>query len=673
MKITISPAGQLCIEGRSISLLGGVPVINQERIEDYQVDLVRDDGVKTIVCFLVPNLGGCVFTVEIDQGKPGIPGSLSYKIEDPGSAQSLFSFGLAFEAIDNLRAYFRNGYFSWDGSGYIEPQAMFDFEDYEDRFETGYAMTQLIPMRGEDNLILGFDRNDRFQHTFTFDTKRCPCSLTIQTLWDDKGRDGISSCESEKLFFFEHRKIEEGLRQWARLIAAASPIPPRLSCPPIIGWSSWYNLYSYISEEIILDQLAKTKKVVEKEHIPFWVFQVDDGFTPEMGDWLDVKPQFPHGMKYLMDKIRAAGFTPGLWIAPLMVGNRSRLFQAHPDWVVIDKSTMRPFVQWNHNGEYRWHKRSEEYYVLDTTHPDAFEYLRKVFRAWRQEWGCEYFKTDFMHFGTGYGPDEVIRHTPGKTRIEVWRELAEMIREEIGDAAWLGCGCPLWASIGLVDGIRISSDIGVSWAGNLSAESLLHDLANRNFANHILWQVDPDCILLRDQYHNLSNVEVRSLALYVGMSGGVVLTSDDLEELSPERIDFLKLFCLAERSVCCFPLLGQASLQYERVGENRKNAIVGHRSRSIDPALVEYRPGKTNSNDLCAGAIFIFNTGDYLLQRTYPLDTFGISTPMFVFNWVENQSSPLAVDRIRCTLQPHNGVLLFLSDQPFVKRPDRLP
>jgi len=29
-------------------------------------------------------------------------------------------------------------------------------------------------------------------------------------------------------------------------------------------------------------------------------------------------------------------------------------------------------------GEFRWHKRSEEYYVLDATHPDAFEYLRQI-------------------------------------------------------------------------------------------------------------------------------------------------------------------------------------------------------------------------------------------------------------------------------------------------------
>ena len=56
-------------------------------------------------------------------------------------------------------------------------------------------------------------------------------------------------------------------------------------------------------------------------------------------------------------------------------------------------------------GEFRWHKRSEEYYVLDVTHPDAEAYIRGVFRTWARDWGCGYFKTDFMHFGSIYGPE----------------------------------------------------------------------------------------------------------------------------------------------------------------------------------------------------------------------------------------------------------------------------
>jgi hypothetical protein len=71
--------------------------------------------------------------------------------------------------------------------------------------------------------------------------------------------------------------------------AEVSPAPPRLSSPPITGWCSWYNLDAYINEENILDHLHAAQAVAERENLPMRVFQIDDGFTPEIGDWLEVK------------------------------------------------------------------------------------------------------------------------------------------------------------------------------------------------------------------------------------------------------------------------------------------------------------------------------------------------------------------------------------------------
>ena len=60
---------------------------------------------------------------------------------------------------------------------------------------------------------------------------------------------------------------------------------------------------------------------------------------------------------------------------------------------------------------------------------------------------------------------------------------------------------------------------------------LLRDQLTRNHASGILWQADPDCILLRDRFHELSDQQVRSLALFAGLAGGVLMTSDKLDEL----------------------------------------------------------------------------------------------------------------------------------------------
>lgn len=547
-----------------------------------------------------------------------------------------------------------------------------------DRPEMGYAMTQILPRaitsgNSAQSVVIGFDRHDRFQHTFTFDTRKHPVALTILTLWDRKDRKNQPRCESERLVAFAYPGVENALRGWAQLVSDLSPRHPRLfgnrvlGQMTITGWCSWYNLYAYINEENILDHLHAASQVVKRENLPMHVFQIDDGFTPEMGDWLEIKPQFPRGMKPLLDDIRAAGFVPGLWIGPFMVGCRSKLYREHPDWVIRDRTTGEPITRMKMYGEWRWHKRSEEYYVLDATHPEAFEYLRNVFHTWRHEWGCQYFKTDFMLFGTEYGPDRADWHTPGMTRIEIFIKVAEMIRQEIGnDAIWLGCGCPLWASIGLVDAIRIGGDVGVYWSGGLSAQSLLRDLATRNFTHRILWQADPDCILLRERFHNLTDIEVRSLAIYAGMSGGVTMTSDHLGELSMERIRLWKLLLKPELRECNFPFLGQTTLSYIR----QNNARTDRPSLDAvanDPMIVQVRSWKDNH------AVFILNTGESPVQHTYPLKELGLEGPLYGFDWIARQPWSRPMDEIVVSLARHDGVLIFLNKGPITQSPEQLP
>jgi alpha-galactosidase len=414
-------------------------------------------------------------------------------------------------------------------------------------------MTALLPTSGEGALVLGFTRHDRFQNRFDFGGTAERPSFDVQTLWDRVPHDGTIA--AEPLVLLEDDSVEEVLRRWSRIVAEESPLPPRLRDTRITGWCSWYSLYAAIDERTILEHLAAASRFRDERNAPLEVFQIDDGFTPEMGDWLDIKPQFPRGMGSLIDDIATAGFTPGLWIAPFLVGNRSRLYAQHPDWVV-QQPTGGPLAHMTFYGEFRWHKRSEEYYILDVTHPAAAAYIRDVFRTWRNDWHAGYFKTDFMNAGMEVGPDRAVWHEAGLSRVEIWRRMAMIIREEIGDALWLGCGCPLWASIGLVDAVRIGRDIGVSWHGEYSAESLVRDLQTRNHASGILWQADPDCVLLRESFHHLSNEEVRSLLLFAGLSGGVLMTSDKLDEISEARSD-LFAGLLRERHVKCdFPLLG---------------------------------------------------------------------------------------------------------------------
>jgi alpha-galactosidase len=89
------------------------------------------------------------------------------------------------------------------------------------------------------------------------------------------------------------------------------------------GWTSWYNYYQNISEEIIvknLEALKNANKTID-------IFQIDDGYQTFVGDWLEIdKTKFPNGMKVIADKIHAYGYKAGIWLAPFVCETNSRIF-----------------------------------------------------------------------------------------------------------------------------------------------------------------------------------------------------------------------------------------------------------------------------------------------------------------------------------------------------------
>ena len=477
----------------------------------------------------------------------------------------LLSLGLRL-TVTGARSYLRNGYQSWDGSYFVAPGTPAGDGPPAKAPTLGFAMTALLPEAG-GAVALGADRHDRFQTRYRFGGTATRLEIDVETLLDCTGE-----MRMETLHLFDGDVVEPTLRRWSHRVAAASPIPPRLPPKRLTGWCSWYNHYAAIDAATIRREIAGAAAFRDAHRVPLDVFQIDDGFTTEMGDWLDARPTFPDGMGPLLTEARAAGFTPGLWIAPFLVGNRSRLAADHPDWLVQDRATGEPLVAFHFHGEFRWHKRSEEYHVLDVTQPEAAAYIGEVFRTWTRDWGAGYLKCDFLLHGAEHGPERARWHVEGLSRIAIWRRMMQLIRDSVGDEVIVsGCGCPLWASVGLVDAVRIARDVGVTWHGEYSAESLLRDQQSRNHGHGILWQADPDCVLLRDRYHGLSDAEVDALARFAGGTGGVLMTSDTLSALPPARAALFAGLLRDGATVCDFPLLGEGSdVVEQRVSSGRR-------------------------------------------------------------------------------------------------------
>ena len=656
MNILFNEKSGLTIHGEWIGLEEIHPVLNGNIIKNHNISRLSQGENAFALRYTSPDIGDAIFTLEIvPEGQERCRIRCHIKNYD----QEINSFGIYISKILNLKLFLRSGYTSEEGSSYEEPENLVKIPSLSTRIINSYSMTQLIPRFGSGCMVLGFDRHDRFLQVFSFEAGNIPVSIKIQAIWDQKEKEFNSSCATEWLEIFDHNEVENALQDWAKIVAEKSPQEPRIKDLPITGWSTKNNNYGNLTEENLLENLRSLQNAVQKYISPVKVFQIDDGFTPEMGDWLDVKPQFPSGIKSLLGEIKNAGFVPGLWIAPFMVGNRSNLFQDHPDWVLHDQKTGSPVVQLKFYGENRWFKRSEEYYILDGTHPDAFEYLRQVFRTWKRDWGCEYFRTDFMDFGCMYGAEDVVYYQPGKTRIEVWRNIAEMIRQEIGDSVWVSSRSPIFASVGLVDAMRVSGELGASWNHQSKVRIFLKDLANRNFTNHILFHIDTDCIPLRKNYQLFTNIELISLTIFLGMSGAVMSTSDDFSELDKSQIKLWNLITKPYSKKPRQPLFGKSSVIYDEVNNGAATGIEKEiLSQDLDPVLVQIRDGLNTDGP---HAVFLLNSGEYPVQRSIPIEELGLMGPLYIYEWDNFTSSNYTQWHLQVALAPHEGKLFFLS------------
>lgn len=289
------------------------------------------------------------------------------------------------------------------------------------------------------------------------------------------------------------------------------------------GWCSWYYFYNKVSEA---DVVANLEAMVSDRH-PAEYVQIDDGYQSHTGDWLTPNEKFPSGMKALAGRIWDAGYRPGLWLAPFILNEDSAALREHPGMTLKTTAGEPVFVQ-------TWLGRCA---VLDLTNPETEAWLRNVVRTVVNEWGYEYLKLDACAFAA-IRSTGVNYHVPGTTGPANLRRGFEIIREEAGDDTFiLGCTCHFGPVIGLVDAMRVGPDVKELWADgpNPSVRHAMRLTLQRNWMHMRWWANDPDCLIVRSTDTALNEAETRFLATGIALSGGMVVASDDLPKLTPER------------------------------------------------------------------------------------------------------------------------------------------
>ena len=127
-----------------------------------------------------------------------------------------------------------------------------------------------------------------------------------------------------------------------------------------------YNSWEATLFDVNMESQARLAEIAAELGVELFV--MDDGWfqgrhndQAGLGDWWPDPVKFPHGLQPLIQRVNALGMDFGLWIEPEMVNPNSKLYRAHPDWI-LHFPTRQPTLGRNQC-------------ILNLARPDVQEYL----------------------------------------------------------------------------------------------------------------------------------------------------------------------------------------------------------------------------------------------------------------------------------------------------------
>ena len=313
----------------------------------------------------------------------------------PTRTARIASLGLRIAAIGNVRQYLRNGYMSWDGSFFVEPATAREVAQADPKLAAGHAMTALLPHRGDGRGGARLPRHDRYPGARCSFESGDGSRIDIETLIDRVPHEGEMRGETLVLFSATRgggEPARAGRDWWPSLAAAAAPTGAadqrlvlvvqslRLAERADAAGASGPRR----SVSATKQRRRSTFSSSTTASRPRWATGSTPGRnSPTASTRCSTRRARPASR-------RGCGSRRSWWAIA------AKLYAAHPDWVVKSRATGKPLAPMTFYGEFRWHKRSEEYYVLDVTHPDAEAYIRKVFRTWAKRVGLRLLQ-DRLH------------------------------------------------------------------------------------------------------------------------------------------------------------------------------------------------------------------------------------------------------------------------------------
>ena len=388
-------------------------------------------------------------------------------------------------------------------------------------------------------------------------------------------------------------------------------------------WTSFQDYRTSFSFKYLLDQLKILDDI--SPAIPLQSVHIGPGYCIP-GDWLDPLDTWPKAFENVAKEIARRLYRAGIYVAPFVVHEKSKIFRNHSRWLLKDYDDNPVEVGFDSEGKL---------YALDGSHEDVKNYISKVFRSF-QKMGFTYFELDYLESGLR-DSTEVKHSKKGKTSVQIFRTIMDIIREAVGPGSFITANrAPYGPLIGYVDAMRIEKDQSWNWDEQTTGH-ILRESYNSQYFNNIFWQNDPDVVFLRNYRSDFTDDEQKSLAFWVGFTGGAIGISDNFQTMESEKLQLWRFLEPNKRPQ-------SASLPFW--GANIKNKVAVRRLKNEK-----------------GWAVLILNDTNKPVTETYLMLNLIEQKEAWVFVWEPGFSLGLGKgSRLTVMLGSHESKLYYLSD-----------
>ena len=357
--------------------------------------------------------------------------------------------------------------------------------------------------------------------------------------------------ESQKTFVCCDCTLSEGMEKLKELLPKRKKYVPKA-----FGWNSWDYYFASVKHEDIIENLEfiKNDKVLS-ENIKY--ITIDDGWQHLWGEWVE-NYKFANGMKYTADKIKEAGFVPGIWVAPIQIVPSCDIALWHSE-MLLKGDDGDPYVG-TLTGQFN----------VDPTHPEGKEHIRKIFTKLYND-GYRLFKIDFLcQFSSNDDFKDNIQakkfYDKNAGPYDALRELFKIIRECVTDESHIiGCSLPVECGADVCDSARISIDMH-NW--HSCTEKVADSMEWAYIYHGTVWNNDVDFLVVRgsetsteavttnhyalrkdyrssdsvapEKSRDFDYIQARTWTNLVMISGGNTFLSDKMTKLNEKGLDLVR-------------------------------------------------------------------------------------------------------------------------------------